>query len=154
MSRKPYCFTEAIIQGARTEACKLIFGNAEENVGYAHFVKENLRKTGHFLELSFTLRKTTMQNLDKIIIADKVLHQKNAKMGGLPPDERKSFVMKRYKEHKEQIFPQLGSPANLVNGIFFAPSFVKRTIPNLQKVFMADACHLHFGNIPYFCFMV
>ena len=37
---KPYCFTEAIIQGARTEARKLIFGDADENVGYAHFVNE------------------------------------------------------------------------------------------------------------------
>ncbi len=44
---KLYCFTEAIIQGARTEARKLIFGDADENVGYAHFVKEDLEKAGH-----------------------------------------------------------------------------------------------------------
>ncbi len=37
---KQYCFTEAIIQvqGARTEARKLIFGDADENGVYAHFV--------------------------------------------------------------------------------------------------------------------
>ena len=29
---KPYCFMEAIIQGVRTDACKLIFGNADQNV--------------------------------------------------------------------------------------------------------------------------
>jgi hypothetical protein len=51
---KPYCFTEAIIQGARTDAGKLIFDNADQNVGYAHFVKEDLQKAGHFVELSFT----------------------------------------------------------------------------------------------------
>ena len=152
---KPYCFTEAIIQGARTEARKLIFGDADKNVGYAHFVKEGLQKTGHFVELSFTLRKATIQNLDKILIANEVLHWKNAKMKGLPPDERKAFVMKWYKEHKDQIFPWLGSPANqnclqFVNGIFFAPSFVKRTVPHLQKVFMADTCHLHFGKYMLF----
>ena len=66
-----------IIQGVRTEACKLIFGNTDKNVGYAHFVKEDLQKAGHFVELSFTLRKATMRNLDKINIANKVLHWKD-----------------------------------------------------------------------------
>ena len=95
-----------------------------------------------------------MQNLDKIFIANKVLRRKNAKIEGLPPEKRK-FVMKWYKEHKDQIFPQLGSPADqnrlqFLNGIFFAPSFVKQTVPHLQKVFMADACHLHFGKYTLF----
>ncbi len=61
----------------RTEACKLIFGNTDKNVGYAHFVKEDLQKAGHFVKLSFTLRKATMRNLDKINIANKVLHWKD-----------------------------------------------------------------------------
>ena len=131
------------------EAHKLIFGNTDKNVGYAHFVKEDLQKAGHYVELSFTMRKATM-HLDKIFIANKVLRRKNAKIEGLPPEKRK-FVMKWYKEHKDQIFPQLGSPADqnrlqFLNGIFFAPSFVKQTVPHLQKVFMADACHLHFGK--------
>ncbi len=48
---KPYCFTEAIIQGARTDARKLIFGNADQNVGYAHFVKEDLQKADTHLSI-------------------------------------------------------------------------------------------------------
>ena len=68
---KPYCFMEAIIQGARKEACQLIFGDADENVGYVFFVKEDLMKAGHHVQLSFCTRKETMQNLDKIIIANK-----------------------------------------------------------------------------------
>ena len=39
---KPYCFTDAIIQGARTDTCTLIFGDADQNVGYVHFSKEDL----------------------------------------------------------------------------------------------------------------
>jgi hypothetical protein len=143
-----------------TEACKLMFGDADETVGYAHFVKEDLQKAGHYVELSFTTRKATMQNLEKIIIANKVLRRKNVQMEGLKPEERKAFVMKWYKEHKDQIVPRLGSLANqnclqFLNGIFFAPSFVKQTVPHLQKVFMADACHLHFGKFTLFlCFGV
>ena len=43
----------------------MIFGDADDNVGYVFFVKEDLEKAGHFVELSFATRKTTMQNLDK-----------------------------------------------------------------------------------------
>ena len=152
---KEYCFTEAIIQGARSEARKLIFGDADDNVGYVFFVKEDLEKAGHFVELSFATRKTTMQNLDKIILADEVLRRKNAQMEGLKLEDRKAFVQNWYKEHEDMIVPRLGSSADenrlqFLNGIFFAPSFVKQTVPQLQKVFMADACHLHFGKYTLF----
>jgi hypothetical protein len=40
---RAYCFTEAFIQGARLEARRLIFGDADD-VTYAHFVKEDLYK--------------------------------------------------------------------------------------------------------------
>jgi hypothetical protein len=46
---KEYCFTEAIIQGARSKARKLIFGDADDNVGYVFFVKEDLEKAGHYV---------------------------------------------------------------------------------------------------------
>jgi hypothetical protein len=75
---KPYCFTDNILQNARTKARKLIFGVPEENVGYASFVKDDLEKLGHFVMLSFTNRKETIQNVEKIIIADEVLRRKEA----------------------------------------------------------------------------
>ncbi len=152
---KQYCFTEAFIQGARTEARKLIFGDADNNVGYVFFVKEDLKKAGHYVELSFTARKVTMQNLDRIVITNEMQCCKNLQTEGLKLEDRKAFVQNWYKEHKDQIVPRLGSPADenrvqFLNGIFFAPLFVKRTVPQLQKVFMADACHLHFGKYKLF----
>jgi hypothetical protein len=152
---KQYCFTEAIIQGGRSEARKLIFGDPDDNVGYVFFVKEDFKKAGHYVELSFPTHKATMRNLDKIIIADEVLRQKNVQMEGLKLEERKAFVQNWYSEHEDQILPWLGSPADenqlqFLNGIFFAPSFVKQSVPQLQKVFMADACHLHFGKYTLF----
>jgi hypothetical protein len=62
---KQYCFTEAIIQGARSETRKLIFGDADDNVGYVFFVKEGLEKAGHYVEFSFATCKATMQNWEK-----------------------------------------------------------------------------------------
>ena len=133
----------------------MIFGGADKNVGYVFFVEEDLKKAGHYVQLSFTTRKVTMQNLDKIIIADKVLRCKNVQMEGLKLEERKAFNQKWYKGHKDQIVPRLGSPADqnqlqFLNGMFFAPLLVKQTVPQLQKVVMADACHLHFGKYMLF----
>jgi hypothetical protein len=101
---KPYCFTEAIIQGARTEARKLIFGNADENVCYTKFVKEDLEKAGHHDSLSFTTRKETMQNLDKIIIAEEAQRRKDSNIAGILPGQRKDFVLQWKTEHQSQLF--------------------------------------------------
>ena len=97
--------------------------------------------------------------MDKIIIADKVLHCKNAQMEGLKLEERKVFVQKWYKEHKDQIVPRLGSPANqnclqFLNGIFFAPSFVKQTVLNFKKCSWLMHVIYTFESIGYFCVMV
>ena len=78
-------------------------------------------------------------------------------MDELKPEERKGFVQNWYKEHNNQIIPRLGrqddqNRLQFLNGIFFVPSFVKQTVPQLQKVFMADARQLHFGKV--FCVMV
>ncbi len=37
-----------------------------------------------------------------------------------------------------------------LHGVFYAPSFSKATVPKLQTVFMADACHLNFGKYTMF----
>jgi hypothetical protein len=152
---RAYCFTDAIIQGARTEARKLIFGDADNNIAYAHFVKEDLEKAGHHVELSFTTCKETMNNLDKIILAEEAQHRKDANMDGILPADRKDFVLQWRKKHESKIYKRLGTPADqlclmFLNGTFFAPSFAKATVPHLQKVFMADACHLNFGKYTLF----
>ena len=75
-------------------------------------MKEDLKKAGHYVELSFTTQKATIQNLDRIVIADKMLRRKNAQMEVLHTGERKAFVQIWYKEQEDRILPRLGSPAN------------------------------------------
>jgi hypothetical protein len=53
-----------------------------------------LEKLGHFLTLSFTNQKKTIQNVEKIIIADEVLRQKEAHLDELAPNKRHAFVSK------------------------------------------------------------
>jgi len=42
---------------------------------------------------------------------------------------------------------------SFLHGIFFAPSFSQATVPELQHLVMADACHLNFGKFTmYSCY--
>jgi len=109
---RAYCFTDAFIQGARTEARTLIFGDADDNIAYAHFVKEDLEKAGHHVELSFTTRKETMKNLDKIILPEEAQRQKDTNMDGILPADRKDFDLQRRKKHESKIYGRLGTPAD------------------------------------------
>ncbi len=37
-----------------------------------------------------------------------------------------------------------------LHGVFYAPYFSKATVPELQTVFMVDACHLNFSKYTMF----
>ncbi len=65
------------------------------------------------------------------------------------------FVELWKADHQKEILWRLGSPKDelrlkFLNGKFFSPSFVKETVPHLQKVLMADVCHLNFGKYTLF----
>ena len=99
-------------------------------------MKEDLEKAGHHVKLSFTTRKETMRNLDKIILAEEAQRRKDVNMDGILPAERKDFVLLWRKKHESTIYERLGTPADqhrlkFLNGIFFAPSFAKATVPHL-----------------------
>ncbi len=40
--------------------------------------------------------------------------------------------------------------SQFLHGVFFTPSFLQKTVPKLQTLFMADACHLNFGKYTMF----
>ncbi len=94
-------------------------------------------------------------NLDKIILAEEAQRRKNANIDGIIPADQKAFVLQWRNDHDTQLYERLGTPADelrlkFLNGIFFAPSFAKHTVPLLQKVYMADACHFNFGKYTLF----
>jgi hypothetical protein len=116
-------------------------------------LKEELEKKGHFLSLSFTSRKDTIRNVEKIVIAEENLRRKEANIEALPPEECQSFVHAWKSKNVDVLLKQLGSKEDEVqflDGVLFAPSFVVKTVPHLQQTFMADACHLNFGKYTLF----
>jgi hypothetical protein len=56
-------------------------------------------------------------------------------------------------DHSKILLQQLGwksDDVSFLDGVLLAPSFVQKTIPHLQKTYMADACHLNFGKYTLF----
>jgi hypothetical protein len=77
-----------------------------------------------------------------------------AKNQTMSMEECRSFVQDWLEANRRQLVSQLGSKnqgLRFVHGVFFAPSFSTRTVPELQCLFMADACHLNFGKYTLFC---
>jgi hypothetical protein len=65
------------------------------------------------------------------------------------------FITQWKQANSDVLMAQVGSateshPHKFLDGIYFAPSFSTSTVPYLQRVFMADACHLHFGKYALF----
>ncbi len=105
------------------------------------------------MSLSFTNRKETIKNIEKVIIADEVLCRKDAHLEGLAPNNRHAFVSKWMNDHSKILLQQLGWKSNdvpFLDGVLFVPLFVQKTVPHLQKMYMADACHLNFGKYMLF----
>jgi hypothetical protein len=149
---KPYVLTNGLIQVAHLLARKEIFGSPEENVGFTNHVKNALLAQGHQVSVKFTKRKKTIKNVERLVVAEELLRLKamNQTMGA---DKQRAFAKKWIKEHEDLLVLQLGSRnqcLQFVHGIFFTPSFATATVPHLQRVFIADACHLNFGKYTLF----
>jgi hypothetical protein len=154
---KPYAkesfLTDGIIQVARTTARKLIFGTPSENVEYTHPVATRLREQGHYVSIKYTTRKETIKNVERLVVSEELLRLK-ALNETMSVEERRTFVLNWKKENKQLLVSQLGSKKDnlkFVHGVFFAPSFSTKTVPQLQRLYMADACHLNFGKYTLFC---
>ena len=79
--------------------------------------------------------------------------QKNLDNSILNSDERKVFWNNWKKENCELIINKLGRKgdcAQYLQSIYFTPLFVASTVPELKRLFMADACHVDFGKYTLF----
>jgi hypothetical protein len=117
-----------------------------------------LKRSGHTIELRFASRKETLCNVERLVISKELLHLKEMDNSTLDKEGRRQFWDKWKEENYNLLVNQLGYKTIVgcfLNGVFYAPSFSKATIPKLQTVFMVDACHLNFGKYTMFsCYSV
>jgi hypothetical protein len=113
-------------------------------------------ETGHIVRVRYTGRQETLKNIEVIILSEELLRLKHLDNSTLDKDERLAFIAKWKKDHRELLMEQLGPKCvdvSFLHGIFFAPSFSQATVPELQRLVMADACHLNFGKYTlYSCY--
>jgi hypothetical protein len=150
---KEHSLTDLIMQEARTEAKAQLFGIAEENVKYAEGMKSELEKHGHVVELMYTSRKETLCNVERLVIGEELLRVKSVTNVTLNRDERRQFRSKWKADNYALLVNQLGfktQALQFLHGVFFMPSFLQKTVPELQTLFMADECHLNFGKYTMF----
>ena len=95
-----------------------------------------------------------IKNIKRLVVSSEELLRLKANNETLSAEECRNFVQTWKREHKDLLVSQLGSKnqcLGFVHGMFFAPSFSKKTVPQLQQLFMVDACHLNFGKYTLFC---
>jgi len=149
MHGKEYALTEPILQKAKTAARTQLFGTPEVNVTFANSVKLELEQRGHIVRMEYTERRQTLKNIEVIVISEELLRLKHLNNSTMDKDERLAYISKWKKDHRELLMAQLGPKecnVSFLHGIFFSPSFSQATVPELQRLVMADACHLHFGK--------
>ena len=153
---KEYAFTDSILQEARSASREMLFGTPEVNVRYAATVKKELEERGHIVRMEYTERRQTLKNIELIVLSEEMLRRKHNNNSTMSKEDRNTFIAQWKTEHRDMLMDQLGPKCvnvSFLHGIFFTPSFSQGTVPELQRLVMADACHLNFGKYTlYSCY--
>ncbi len=103
------------------------------------------------MHMKFMTRRETLKNIERIVISEELLCRKYLDNSILNSNERKV-------ENCELIINKLGRKgdcAQYLYGIYFTPPFAPNTVPELKRLFMADACHVGFGEYTLFsCYRI
>jgi hypothetical protein len=151
-----YAFTESILQEAKSTARMQLFGSPGINVTYAETVKLELQKLGHIVRLAYTGRRETLKKIEVVVLSEELLRKKHLDNSTMDKAERLEYISQWKQDHRDLLLEQLGPKdvnVSFLDGIFFSPSFSQGTVPQLQRLMMADACHLNFGKYTlYSCY--
>ena len=150
--------TSAILQNARTMARDQVFGEPAHNVFFAYALFAKMKECGHDVEVVIKDWYEIMRMLERVILSD-LLHKNKAERKSMKKAEKIAFVEKWKVDNQEAlsdggfIGPEEGVPLKFLSGIFFSTSGAHVTVPFLQRVFQADACHMSFGKYTlYSCY--
>ncbi len=135
-----HVLSDSILQEARSEAKAQLFGKSEENVQYAKGMKRYLERSGHIVKLRYTSRKETVRNVERLVVSKELLHLKAKDNSTLDKEGRSTYWNTWKEENYYLLVNQLGyktTKGHFLHGVFYAPSFSKAAVPELQTVFMA-----------------
>ena len=80
-------------------------------------------------------RKETLQNIEQLVVGEELLHLKSAYNSTLNRDERRQFwskwKTKNYALLVNQLIYKSQEATRFLHGVFFMPSFLQKTVPEL-----------------------
>jgi hypothetical protein len=153
---KPLFLTRALLQNTRAKARFEIFGNPDANVKCVHLLKETLSELGHQVQLLTSTPGDVLFKLQEIILEEEKAKNRKANVKW-SSDDKISFIDEWKRKHASMLdehglgetLPD-GVLTKFVTGILVSVAPATATVPLLQKVYQADACHLDFGKYTMF----
>jgi len=122
---------------------------------------EKMKEDGHHIVVVVKERLELMKMLERVVLYEEMARKKIAKQL-MTRDDKIRYVMEWKKKNRLVLIeggvwpPKEGDdvvPLKFLSGILFATSNAQRTVPHLQTVFQADACHMNFGKYTlYSCY--
>ncbi len=97
---------------------------------------------------NFASYNATVLTLSKIIVEEENQRCKGEGLAYFTSIERQTFLVKWHVENEGYLQAQmgLGDSNSFLTGILFSTNVSLSTVPHLQKVIQADACHMHFSK--------
>ena len=72
----PYVLTNSILQATRSAAKLQVFGDAAQNVTYAHSLVNAVKEQGHFIEVEMSNFSTVMRGAIRVLTYEENHHLK------------------------------------------------------------------------------
>jgi hypothetical protein len=85
-----------------------------------------------------------------MVLSEELLCRKHLNNSTMEKDERLAYISQWKQDHWDLLLDQLGPKdvnVSFLDGIFFSPSFSQGTVPELQRLMMADMCHLNLHTV-------
>jgi hypothetical protein len=122
---RDYALTELVLNKACCSARVELFGTPESNVKYADNIQEELRKRGHIVQMKYSNRRETLENIERLVISEEMLRRKHADNSTMSANDRKAFIDKWKANNVEllrkQLRPKDVDVVQFLHGIFFTP---------------------------------
>jgi hypothetical protein len=118
--------------------------------------QNELQKHGHTVRLNYTGRRETLKKIEAVVLSEELLRRKHLDNSTMDNAEWDAYIAQWKEDHRDLLLEQLGPKGvnvSFLDGIFFMPLFSQGTVPQLQRLMMADVCHLNFGKYTlYSCY--
>ena len=78
-----YALTDSILQATRSAAKLQVFGDASQNVTYAHSLVNAVKEQGHYIEVELSNYSTVMRGVVRVLVYEenrRLMHKRGQRL--------------------------------------------------------------------------